>query len=62
MSERKITIDVTRKAVDEGRAPPPRLLYTGEELREVRKLRAIAVAERAETANTREASKGGGPA
>ena len=40
--------DVTRKAVAEGRPPPPRLLYTEEELREVRKLQAIAVAERSE--------------
>jgi pyruvate ferredoxin oxidoreductase alpha subunit len=40
--------EVTRKAVAEGRPPPPRLLYTEEELREVRKLQAIAVAERSE--------------
>jgi pyruvate ferredoxin oxidoreductase alpha subunit len=40
--------DVTRKAVAAGRPPPPRLLYTEEELREVRKLQAIAVAERSE--------------
>jgi pyruvate ferredoxin oxidoreductase alpha subunit len=39
---------VTRKAVEEGRAPEPRLLYTEEELREVRKLQAIAVVEREE--------------
>lgn len=39
---------VTRKAVEEGKAPPPRLLYTEEELREVRKLQAIAHVERRE--------------
>lgn len=37
---------VTRKAVEEGKAPAPRLLYTDEELREVRKLQAIAQVER----------------
>jgi pyruvate ferredoxin oxidoreductase alpha subunit len=37
---------VTRKAADDGIAPPPRLLYTEEELREVRKLQAIAQVER----------------
>jgi pyruvate ferredoxin oxidoreductase alpha subunit len=39
---------VTRKAVEAGKAPPPRLLYTEEELREVRKLQAIAHVERRE--------------
>lgn len=39
---------VTRKAVEEGKAPPARLLYTEEELREVRKLQAIAHVERHE--------------
>jgi len=39
---------VTRKAADEGRVPPPRLLYTAEELKEVRKLQAIAQVERRE--------------
>jgi pyruvate ferredoxin oxidoreductase alpha subunit len=34
------------EAADAGRSPEPRLLYTGEELREVRKLQAIAVHER----------------
>lgn len=33
---------VTRKAVEEGRVPSPRLLYTKGELREIRKLQAIA--------------------
>lgn len=37
---------VTRRAAETGQAPPPRLLYTEEELREVRKLQAIASAER----------------
>jgi pyruvate ferredoxin oxidoreductase alpha subunit len=37
---------VTRKAATDGQAPPPRLLFTEEELREVRKLQAIALAER----------------
>jgi pyruvate ferredoxin oxidoreductase alpha subunit len=37
---------VTRQAVTDGQAPPPRLLYTAEELREVRKLQAIAQVER----------------
>jgi len=38
----------TRKAVDSGRAPPTRLLYTAGELREIRKLQAIAEVERRE--------------
>ena len=37
---------VTKKVADEGVAPPPRLLYTEEELREVRKLQVIAQVER----------------
>ncbi len=41
---------VTRRAVATGRAPAPRLLYTAGELREVRKLQGIALAERHETA------------
>lgn len=36
---------VTRQAVEEGEAPPPRLLYTELELRELRKLQAIAHVE-----------------
>ena len=35
----------TRKAIEDGRAPTPRLLYTRGELREIRKLQAIAEAE-----------------
>ncbi len=37
-----------REAAEQGRAPPPRLLYTENELREVRKLQAIATVERSE--------------
>lgn len=37
---------ITRQAAEAGQAPPPRLLYTLEELREVRKLQAIAAVER----------------
>jgi pyruvate ferredoxin oxidoreductase alpha subunit len=35
---------VTRQAAEAGAAPPPRLLYTETELREFRKLQAIAAA------------------
>jgi len=38
----------TRKAVEDGKAPPPRLLYTQDELREIRKLQTIAEVERHE--------------
>jgi len=41
--------EVTRRAAESGRAPEPRLLYTEHELREVRKLQGIAVAERNQT-------------
>jgi pyruvate ferredoxin oxidoreductase alpha subunit len=37
----------TRRAVEAGRSPEPRLLYTARELREMRKLQGIAVVERA---------------
>jgi len=40
---------VTRRAADSGVAPAPRLLYTASELREVRKLQAVAAVERLET-------------
>jgi pyruvate ferredoxin oxidoreductase alpha subunit len=43
-------VAVTREAVASGKTPPPRLLYTGAELREIRKLQAIALVEREETA------------
>jgi pyruvate ferredoxin oxidoreductase alpha subunit len=42
-------VEVARKAAEEGRAPAPRLLYTEDELRELRKLQGIAVAEHHET-------------
>jgi pyruvate ferredoxin oxidoreductase alpha subunit len=41
-------VAVTRRAVQAGRAPEPRLLYTEHELREVRKLQGIGLAERHE--------------
>ncbi|TDG11820.1 pyruvate synthase [Seongchinamella unica] len=41
--------EVTFRAVDEGRSPPPRLLYTETELRELRKLQSVALAEREQT-------------
>jgi len=37
---------VARKAAEDGRAPEPRLLYTSGELRELKKLQAIALSER----------------
>jgi pyruvate ferredoxin oxidoreductase alpha subunit len=37
---------VTRQAAETGQVPPPRLLYTAEEWREIKKLQAIAQAER----------------
>jgi pyruvate ferredoxin oxidoreductase alpha subunit len=40
---------ITSDAVATGETPPPRLLYTETELRELRKLQAVAAAERAET-------------
>ncbi len=46
--------EVTRKAADRGETPEPRLLYTEDELREVRKLQGIAVAERHEAGGTEE--------
>jgi len=41
-------IAVTRAAHEQGQTPEPRLLYTADELREMRKLQAIAHAERLE--------------
>lgn len=41
-------IAVTRAAHEQGQTPEPRLLYTADELREMRKLQAIAHAERTE--------------
>lgn len=40
--------DVTRNAVTQKQTPPPRLLYTEQELREIRKLQAVASVERDE--------------
>jgi pyruvate ferredoxin oxidoreductase alpha subunit len=42
-------VAVTRTAISSGKTPPPRLLYTAGELREVRKLQAIAMVEREDT-------------
>ena len=42
---------VTKQAVADGKAPEPRLLYTETELREVRKLQAIACVERQKLEN-----------
>jgi pyruvate ferredoxin oxidoreductase alpha subunit len=43
-------VAIARRAADEGRPPEPRLLYTETELRELRKLQGIALAERHEAA------------
>lgn len=42
-------VAVTREAIETGSIPAPRLLYTDTELREVRKLQAVASVEREET-------------
>jgi pyruvate ferredoxin oxidoreductase alpha subunit len=39
-------VRVTAEAAERGEAPPPRLLYTQDELRELRKLQTLARAER----------------
>ena len=44
--------DVTRNAVTQKHTPPPRLLYTEQELREMRKLQAVASVEREELNNS----------
>ena len=49
--------EVTRKAVDEQCTPPPRLLYTEQELREMRKLQAVASVERDELNNSKMLSR-----
>jgi pyruvate ferredoxin oxidoreductase alpha subunit len=46
-------VQTLRVAVDAGRSPPPRMLYTKNELREMRKLQAIAHVEREELDNDR---------
>jgi len=43
--------NVTRQAVSDQQTPPPRLLYTEQELREMRKLQAVARVERDELNN-----------
>jgi pyruvate ferredoxin oxidoreductase alpha subunit len=43
---------VTREAVSQNHTPPPRLLYTEQELREMRKLQAVATVERNELNNS----------
>ena len=43
---------VLRQAVESGQTPSPRLLYTETELREVRKLQAIAQVERSQLGET----------
>jgi pyruvate ferredoxin oxidoreductase alpha subunit len=43
---------VTREAVAQDHTPPPRLLYTEQELREMRKLQAVASVERNELKNS----------
>jgi len=43
---------VTREAAQTGQAPEPRLLFTAQELREVRRLQGIALAERHETTHS----------
>jgi pyruvate ferredoxin oxidoreductase alpha subunit len=45
--------ETLRRAADEGVSPPPRLLYTQNELREMRKLQAVAHVEREELHNKR---------
>ena len=49
---------VTRRAVDSGQTPPPRLLYTEQELREIRKLQAVASVEREELNNSGDLNNG----
>ena len=44
-------VSITRKAIASGDTPKPRLLYTDTELREVRKLQAIAMVEQEETSH-----------
>jgi pyruvate ferredoxin oxidoreductase alpha subunit len=49
--------ETTRDAAARGQTPPPRLLYTGDELREVRNLQGIAHHERTEQAEQTEGSR-----
>ena len=41
-------VAAARQAIETGDTPPPRLLYTKSELREMRKLQAVAHVERRE--------------
>lgn len=45
--------EVTRRAADSGKTPPPRLLYNRDELRQIRNLQAIAHVERKELGEKR---------
>ncbi|UCH48139.1 MAG: pyruvate synthase [Betaproteobacteria bacterium] len=51
-------VAVTQRAIEKGEAPPPRLLYTQAELREVRKLQAIAHVEYEELNRASSANEG----
>jgi len=51
--EFKAMLEVVQQAHREGRVPPPRLLYTGDELRATRKLQSIARVERGELGGDR---------
>jgi len=48
----------TQQAVADGKSPPPRMLYTETELREVRKLQAVAQVERQELQQSQAAKQG----
>jgi pyruvate ferredoxin oxidoreductase alpha subunit len=55
-------VAVTREAIASGQVPPPRLLYTAGELREIRKLQAVAEVERSETFPGRKPADDSSPA
>jgi pyruvate ferredoxin oxidoreductase alpha subunit len=46
-------VSVAEQAIEQGSTPPPRLLYTEDEMRELRKLQAIAHVERQELGASR---------
>jgi pyruvate ferredoxin oxidoreductase alpha subunit len=48
----------TQQAVADGKSPPPRMLYTKTELREIRKLQAVAQVERQELQQSQAAKQG----
>ena len=52
LEEFRAMAETTRAAAASGRTPEPRLLYTGTELRELRKLQGIALAERTDLDRT----------